>query len=105
LGNKERIQEKYSVKFSGFGEPAPKTQEEIYKQFEDNLQVAMSVIYNDRELLDFIANRLIEIANTVPHDIETFELKGKNPFKDPVLYDYRNYPQDSLFCARDSCGK
>lgn len=94
---KKEFQDKYGVKFVGFGEPAPKTEEEIYKQFKDNIDVAMSVVYNDRELLDFIANRLLEIAGTVPEDVSTFELKGENPIKDKALYDYKNYPKDLYF--------
>ena len=94
---KKEFQDKYGVKFVGFGEPAPKTQEEIYKQFKDNIEVAMSVVYNDRELLDFIADRLLEIAEKVPENIDSFELKGENPLKDKVLYDYKNYPQDLYF--------
>lgn len=94
---KKDFQSKYGVQFVGFGEPAPKNQEEIYKQFKENIEVAMSVAFSDKELLDFVANRLIDIANSIPDTVETFELLGENPIKDPALYDYKNYPKDLFF--------
>lgn len=91
---KKEFQEKYNVKFSGFGEPAPSSKDEIFKQFKENIDIVMSVILNDKELVDFVSNRLIEIAGTVPEEIQGYKLGESNPLKDTSIYDYKNYPQE-----------
>ncbi len=98
---KKPFQDKYGVKFVGFGEGAPKTEAEIYKQFKANIDVAMSVILNDKEIVDYLADKLVEIGESVPETISTFKLSDKkeeNPIYDPVLTDYKNYPKE-LFVA------
>lgn len=94
---KKPFQEKYGVEFFHFGMPAPKTEEEIYNEFKENINIAMSVIYNDKELVDFVSERLLAIASKVPEAVDTFELGGENPLKDEALYDYKNYPKDLYF--------
>lgn len=89
---KKEFQDKYGVKFSGFGEPAPKTHEEIYKQFKENIDLVMGVILKDKELVDFVLERLLKIAQSVPENIEGFKIGDENPLKDKAIYDYKNYP-------------
>ncbi len=91
---KKEFQDKYGVKFSGFGQPAPATKEEIFAQFKENLEVVMSVILNDKELVDFVSERLVQIAETVPEELPSFKLSEENPFKDKALYDFKNYPEE-----------
>lgn len=91
---KKEFQGKYGVKFSGFGQPAPATKEEIFAQFKENLEVVMSVILNDKELVDFVSERLVQIAETVPEELPSFKLSEENPFKDKALYDFKNYPEE-----------
>ncbi|MGC8721568.1 MAG: transketolase-like TK C-terminal-containing protein [Caldisericaceae bacterium] len=90
---KKEFQNKYNVVFSGFGKEAPKSEEEIYKQFGENIDVVMKVLLADKELVDFVANRLVEIGDSVPEEIEGFELKS-NPTLDKNLSDFENYPSD-----------
>lgn len=91
---KKEFQDKYGVIFSGFGQPAPATKEEIFAQFKENLEVVMSVILNDKELVDFVSERLVQIAETVPEELPSFKLSEENPFKDKALYDFKNYPEE-----------
>ncbi|HZK66030.1 MAG TPA: transketolase, partial [Chloroflexota bacterium] len=87
--------EKYGVQFSGTNEPAPKEQDALKEQFRANLQVAISVLMKDQDLVDYLADRLIEIGESVPEKIASFRLNtGKNPWKDERLYDYRGYPPE-----------
>jgi len=41
---------KYGVEYDGFGKPAPEDSEEELKQFKNNIDIALSVLRNDREL-------------------------------------------------------
>ncbi len=91
---KKEFQEKYGVQFAGFGEPAPKVEEEIYKQFKENIDSVMKAILSDKDLVDFVANRLVEIGDSVPDEIEGFIMTADNPTKDTVLADFRHYPEE-----------
>ncbi|RLC76827.1 MAG: transketolase, partial [Chloroflexi bacterium] len=90
---KRPFAEKYGVKFEGFGQPAPKDPEELRAQYRANLEAVINVLRQDQELVDYLADTLISIAESVPDEIPTLRIsRKKNPFKDPRLYDYRNYP-------------
>jgi len=53
----------------------------------------MEVLIKDQALVDYLADRLVELGESVPHDIPTFQLGKKgNPFEDERVYDFRNYP-------------
>ncbi len=91
---KKEFQEKYGAKFSGFGQPAPSDKDELMKQFRENIEVVMNVVLNDKELVDFVSERLLQIAQTVPEQIEGFKLPDANPLKDKTIYDYKNYPEE-----------
>ncbi|NCQ53776.1 MAG: transketolase, partial [Caldiserica bacterium] len=71
---------------------APEEESEIYKQFKANIDIVMGVILTDLELVEYVANRLIEIAESVPEEIEGFKLSDANPVNDPVISDFKNYP-------------
>jgi transketolase len=50
----------------------------------------------DQALVDYLADRLVTLGDSVPEDLPTCfqSTKAGNPFKDERLYDFRNYPQD-----------
>ncbi len=94
---KKPFQDKYGVEFVGYNEPAPKGEKDIYQQFKDNINVAMSVVYNDKELMNYLTNRLVEIGDSVPDEMPTLKISdkyGENPVYDKVLTDYNNYPEE-----------
>lgn len=96
---KKEFMDKYGVEFDGYGQPAPKDSAALKEQFRNNLKVVADVIRGDQELVDYLAERLVELGESVPNDIPSFRLKtSKNPFRDQRLYDYRNYPKE-LFLA------
>ncbi|MGI5835259.1 MAG: transketolase [Chloroflexota bacterium] len=87
--------EKYGVKFIGFNEPAPKDPAALKEQYRANLEVAISVLKSDQELVDYLADRLVELGESVPKEIPSFRLDtSRNPWKDERIYDYENYPQE-----------
>ncbi len=92
---KKPFQEKYGVKFEGFGEPAPASSAEFKVQTEKNIELVFSILKEDQSLQNFLADTLLTLGEKVPKEVETFKFKGpKNPFKDSRLYDYKNYPAE-----------
>jgi len=92
---KRPFMEKYGVQFANFGGPAPKEPAELHAEFEANLKVVIDVLHRDQELVDYLANRLVELGDSVPEEMPTLKIGKKgNPYKDDRLYDYRNYPAD-----------
>ena len=94
---KEPFAEKYGIEFDGYGESAPPTLEEQKAQTATNMQRVLSVLHRDQELIDYIADTLVALGDSVPEEIPTFRLykkTRKNPWKDERLYDYENYPAE-----------
>ena len=58
-------------------------------------QYISPVITSDEALVDYLSDRLVELGESVPETIPGFRLDtGKNPWQDPRLWDYKNYPED-----------
>ncbi len=93
-GRKE-FADKYGVEWHGFGQDAPSDAAEQRAQFEANLKVIADTIIGDDALVDYLADRLVEIGESVPKAIEGFKLDtSKNPFEDQRFWDHEQYPQD-----------
>jgi len=87
--------EKYGVKWTGEGEGAPADKAALRQQFADNMNVALDVLRQDDELVAYVADRLVELGDSVPQNIEGFQLPvGKNPLRDAKLFDVASYPAD-----------
>jgi transketolase len=92
---KQLFVEKYGAEFTNFGGSAPDDPEDLRDEFEANLRAVIDVLHKDQDLIDYLAERLVEIGESVPEEVPGFRLgKQGNPFEDPQLYDYENYPQD-----------
>lgn len=93
-GRKE-FADKYGVEWHGFGEAAPSDASEQRAQFEANLKVIADAITSDDALVDYLADRLVTIGESVPKEIEGFKLDtSKNPFEDQRFWDHQQYPDD-----------
>jgi transketolase len=92
---KEEFMKKYGVEFDGFMKPAPKDYEEFKKQTWKNIQIALSVLTEDDDLVEFMTSRMLEIAKEVPEDVpvKAFAI----PKDDPDLWDPKSYPEDVFF--------
>ncbi len=84
--------ERYDVDFDGFGQPAPESAEAQREQTIAHFETVMSVLKRDQELVDYVADTLVELGDSVPQEIETCRVTGKNPLNDSVITDIRNYP-------------
>ena len=80
----------YKVKWEGEGQ-GPGDADTLLHQMKTNLNVALDVLRNS-DACRAIADRLVEIGDSVPQDISTFKLDtSKNPLDDPELTDFENY--------------
>jgi transketolase len=92
---KSPFAEKYGAQFEGFGQPAPGDPAALRAQFEANLKVVMGVLRNDQALVDYLADTLVALGDSVPEDVPSFRLNtSANPIHDERLYDYENYPPE-----------
>jgi len=85
----------YGADWVGTGAAAPADAEEMRQQFADNLNVALDVLRKNDDLVKYLADRLVELGESVPQDLDTFKLPEKqNPLHDPTLFDVTAYPAD-----------
>jgi len=84
----------YGVEWVGKGEDAPSGQA-LRDQFAANMQVALDVLRKNDDLVQYLADRLVEIGDSVPEEIEGFRLPvARNPLKDEALFDVEKYPAE-----------
>jgi transketolase len=96
---------RYNVEYQGVDEPAPADPTALAAQAEANFRVAMSVMRRDDGLVDWLSDRLLEIAATVPDQIEGCRLGASaenataasapapDPSADKAIFDFENYPE------------
>ncbi len=98
----EPFARKYGVEFEGFGTCAPEGAEAQVAQTARNLEAVTSVLRRDQALVDYLADRLVELGELVPEDVPALRFSfARNPLRDPALYDYEHYPSD-LYVAPGS---
>jgi transketolase len=96
---KRAFMEKYGIEFDGFGQAAPTTEEARIAQTRNNLQKVFDVYDRDPALMDYVADRLVKLGESVPAEKSTLYYDfTQNPSVDPVITDYTEYPND-LFAA------
>ncbi len=93
---KEDFSTKYDVSFDGFGESAAETREEQVGQATTYFKTVLSVLRNNQPLVDYLADRLVELGDSVPESIDSCIITDSNPLNDEALFDFNNYP-DELF--------
>ncbi len=86
--------QKYGIAFEGQGQPAPEDRDALREQVATNLQRALSLFEKDPALLDYLADRLVEIGDTVPDTLPDVKFDAAaTPFEDAEFWDFRNYPE------------
>jgi transketolase len=87
--------EQYGAHWIGEDEAAPTPGDGYVSQFEANLKAIADVITSDDALVEYLSDRLVELGDSVPETIPGFRLDtNKNPWQDPRLWDFKNYPDD-----------
>ncbi|MBK6939658.1 MAG: transketolase [Planctomycetes bacterium] len=97
---KAEFQDKYGVKFEGFGKPAPEEKGAFQAQTKANLDLVLDVMKKDDALVKFVAGQLAKNADAVPTNQNTSHRWTcvVDPAKDARVLDVTKYPQD-LFVA------
>jgi transketolase len=86
---------KYGIAFEGQDQPAPVDKAALQEQAATNFQRALSLFDKDPALLEYLADRLVEIGDTVPEKIETMRFDpAKVPFHDADLWDFTRYSEE-----------
>lgn len=84
---------KYGARFVNVDGAAPSDGNALTEEFRANLKAVVDVMHADQELVDYLADTLVAIGESVPDELPGYKLKG-NPYSDKKLYDFRNYPAD-----------
>ncbi len=97
---KRAFAEKYGVEFEGFGQPRPASDEDFRKQTAVNLQAALSLLKTEPGFCAWLADRLVELGESVPESVPGFRLgRGGDPARDPDLTDPARLPEAIFFPA------
>ena len=94
-GLRQQFTDKYGIEFDGQGQPEPADAQALHDQVAENIQRALSLFEKDPELLDYLADRLVEIGDSVPEKHPSLRFDAdQTPFEDPEFWDFENYPAD-----------
>ena len=87
--------DKYGVEFDGYDKPAPSSVELQKEQTFANINIALDVMRNNQQLVDYVTDTLVALGDSVPEKIANLVIDDeKNPLKDKKLFDFRNYPEE-----------
>ena len=91
---RQEFADRYHVQWDSFGSPVPKDTVELTRQLNTNLNIALDVIRKDSSCLNYIADRLVELGDSVPDFIPDLRIDtSRNPYQDKALWDFENYPE------------
>nr|WP_321305888.1 thiamine pyrophosphate-dependent enzyme [uncultured Sphaerochaeta sp.] len=85
--------EKYGAKFINIDGSAPSDEKTLQEEFRANLEAVVAVMKADTDLTSYLADRLVEIGNSVPETLPTYRLQDSSPFDDPQFWDAKTYPE------------
>ena len=91
---KGEFSEKYSVEFSGFGTESPKSWDKQVKQAKELFNTVFSVLENNQELVDYLADTLIELGDAVPDEMVNCRVSTKNPADDKNIFNINTLPKE-----------
>ena len=91
---KEDFAEKYNVEFNGFKEAAGETREGQENQAISYFNSVFSVLRSNQGLVDYIADTLVDLGNSVPEKIESCKVTVNNPAKDTEIFNIGSLPKD-----------
>ncbi len=104
---KKPFAEQYGAQFTNFGGTAPADPAAQREEFKANLAAVIEVLRRDQALVDYLADRLVALGDSVPEELSGLKLINRRggvtpplqppaatPFEDERLYDFRNYPAD-----------
>lgn len=87
---KQAFSDKYDIDIPYLGDTSDVDYDTNKDQMAEVLQSVLSLFEKQEGLLDYLADRLIELGDSVK--LDGGGVFKENPTDDPVLYDYKNYP-------------
>ncbi len=88
------LKEKYGIEFVGEGEDLPDGHDALMEQASENLQRMFNLFNKDKDLRDYLADKLIEIGDSLPEDLKLKFRTDENPDEEPSITDFENYPEE-----------
>ena len=95
---KQDFAEKYNIEFNGFAEIEASNREAQEHQAKSYFDSVFSVLHSNQELVDYLADTLIELGESVPQKLDDCKVTIKNPAHDSELFNVNSLP-DTLFVA------
>ena len=85
---------RHGVEYVGVDQPAPSDPAAVHAQAEANLRIAMSVLSRSDDLVNWLSDRLLAIAGSVPDEVGGFRLGDRSAgvFSDRRIFDVASYP-------------
>ena len=86
--------DKYSVQFHDFGAPEAESWGDQVEQAISYFTTVFSVLKSNQDLVDYLADGLVEIGESVPKEISSCTVSLSNPLEDKKIFDFTQYPRD-----------
>lgn len=93
---KEDFSNKYNIEFEHMGQDAPEALEDQIEQAKFMFKSVFSVMENNQPLVDYLADTLVGLGESVPITKETCKIKTQEPIDINSIIDGNNLP-DALF--------
>ena len=91
---KKDFSQKYNVDFHNFGEQEVKLKEGQVEQAISYFDSVFSVMSSNQGLVDYLADTLISLGESVPSNIDDCKVTVKNPSEDKKIFDVNSLPDD-----------
>ncbi|MEA3287846.1 MAG: transketolase [Candidatus Marinimicrobia bacterium] len=92
---KKEFMDKYGIRFEGYNEDIPVEQAARTEQARVNMERVFQVFDQSPELVDYLADRLVELGAAVPEDDEQVWIDtSKNPLDDATLTNIQGLPEE-----------
>ena len=91
---KREFGEKYNIDFNHLDSPASQNFSQNKEQMAETLQSVMSLFNQMEGLTDYLADRLLGIAESILDHEAIAQGFEQNPMNDPAIYDFENYPAE-----------
>ena len=91
---KEDFARKYNVEFNGFNEAAAETREGQEDQAKSYFDSVFSVLNSNQDLVNYIADTLVGLGDSVPEKLGSCKITINNPAKDPEIFNVGSLPKD-----------
>ena len=91
---RKKFSEKFGIEFEYMDCIASDSFKINKEQMASTLDSVLSLFDKMPGLTDYLADRLIKIAESVPKHEQIVNDFKENPMDDPIIYDYENYPKE-----------